>query len=80
MQPEEIIENEVVSCLVFPQPAKEFISFKTTGFEKVNLAEIYDINGRCVLKLKGGTDLSTIDISSLQTGIFFLRIESGRGE
>jgi len=55
---------------VFPNPASETITISST--KEIQSVEIYDVNGRLVLSQK---DLSSkIDISNLDTGLYFVEI------
>ena len=63
---------------VYPNPAQDeiFIKSKATIYNIV----LYDISGKVVKNYRESEKLNThLDISSLQTGIYFLHVESGAG-
>ncbi|MGB0402910.1 MAG: choice-of-anchor V domain-containing protein [Salibacteraceae bacterium] len=66
-----LIENAINSIRVFPNPAKNSISI-----EGINNAEftIVNLNGQTVLS--GLTGSGSIDISELNTGIYFFQVPS----
>ncbi|HNW89008.1 MAG TPA: M20/M25/M40 family metallo-hydrolase [Bacteroidales bacterium] len=64
---------------VFPNPAQGAIVIKTTDdFSQKKSVNIYDVTGRQILSVTGmqGNE-NKIDVSSLQSGIYFLRIMGG---
>ena len=64
----KIDSNEMV---VFPNPAKDFISIKTKNNIKITSVFIYDINGKMVLSNKLS---KKINISKLSKGTYFIKI------
>ncbi|MBN2761778.1 MAG: T9SS type A sorting domain-containing protein [Bacteroidales bacterium] len=82
--PEEFLPSGLI---VFPNPAKDYISVSGLPLEKeswslsVHHIEIHDLSGRTILKkpVSSLSDKWTIDISSLQSGIYFLSyIKNGK--
>jgi hypothetical protein len=60
---------------VYPNPAKDFINVQTgIGNHVVN---IYDLTGRLRLTVSGSENV-TIDISSLQNGIYFIQVDGNK--
>ena len=58
--------------ILYPNPAFNLLNFE--GVEADNTIEIYDINGRMLLS--GQVENNQIDISSLNTGAYFVKIIS----
>jgi hypothetical protein len=66
---------------VFPNPAKEEVNIQTSGFFNMNTSiRVYDAAGKQVLETKLQIPQTTIDISGLDKGIYFLKILNGDGE
>jgi hypothetical protein len=64
---------------IFPNPANDIINIKSYHVEgEPYLIYIYDILGRLVIKKKTETEITTIDISKLNNGIYVVKSESGR--
>ena len=58
---------------VYPNPAKENIYIET-GFKGLSILEIIDTNGRIVISDIIPKEVSEIDISSIEKGIYFVKI------
>ena len=69
------VQDESLSDLIiYPNPAKDILNIKSLQNTNNGEAIVFDINGRRVLN---STILNkTLDVSSLQTGLYFLKIES----
>ncbi|MCB0452711.1 MAG: T9SS type A sorting domain-containing protein, partial [Aequorivita sp.] len=72
-----IEENQLNNLNIYPNPTKGlvFISSKT---ETIIGITVFDVLGKKVLQLEG--NIQQVDISSLQSGMYFLRIVTDRGE
>lgn len=68
------------SLSVSPNPAKDFINITSIDNSVINSAVITDINGRTVkqVSMKGDTN-SQINISELNSGIYFLKVSTDQG-
>ncbi len=59
--------------LIFPNPSNDKIYFRNE-MEKV---EVFDVNGK---NIKNNFNASSMDVSDLQNGIYFIRVKTDRGE
>jgi len=57
---------------IYPNPAKNQFSFKTTGTQLVDEIRMYDFTGRSVL-IASPTDTKTINIQSLNLGVYVVK-------
>ena len=64
------IENLALS--VVPNPAQNVISL-STNMPSAYQVEIYDMTGQLILKLEENYDNSSIDISALKPGMYFIK-------
>jgi endonuclease I len=78
---EDMAQNHLTSTEIFPNPAIERFSVNDIDAESV---EVYvtDLNGRLILSenfgnLFPGSNQISMDISSLNPGIYFVRLQSG---
>jgi len=73
---EEIPVNEFV---VYPNPATTTIQIQSS---KANIAsvEIYDVNGRLVVKVFDQQTILNVNIEALQKGIYLMQIKTVEGE
>jgi len=65
------------SILIFPNPARSSITVEIQGWEenKGDMITLYDQTGRLVLTLPNLTWSNNLDLSALQTGIYFMVIQ-----
>jgi cyanophycinase-like exopeptidase len=68
---EQTIENISYKIKLYPNPSNEFIIIDH-NFLPDALIQLYDISGKLILT----TRLNTIDVSALQKGIYFIKIEN----
>jgi hypothetical protein len=67
-------DQSLVDMIIFPNPANDIINIKTSASLIDKIATVFDINGKRVLNEKLTSD--TINVSFLDSGIYFLRLES----
>ncbi|MBR6417790.1 MAG: S8 family peptidase [Bacteroidales bacterium] len=65
------------NLVVYPSPADDHITI-VTGSNKPQQASIYSIDGRCMMQVTVNLE-STVDISSLPQGIYFVRVQDIAG-
>lgn len=75
------ISDEVgeTSILIYPNPTKGLITIEIQGMEesKGDIINLYDQNGRLVRVLKNLSYSNTLDLSGLQTGVYFMVVRLG---
>lgn len=69
-----VSDPSLESVIIHPNPVKDILHISTPASLTGKIATIFDVNGKRVLNLKLEND--SIDVSSLQSGIYFLRLES----
>lgn len=57
---------------IFPNPVQSLLTIETSG-DLIEMAEIYDINGRLISEFKNIENHSSIDLSRLKSGIYFIK-------
>ncbi len=70
------IDEEEISIKIGPNPTSNFVFID--GRTKLDKAELYASNGRKLMTLTN--DLSKIDLSEMDSGIYFVKIYSGKKE
>ena len=74
---ENVSENNVI---VYPNPTRDFISIVFAENAICHSVEIYSLDGRLIMTFHGVYQQdSTIDISSLTTGIYLLKLTMSDG-
>ena len=58
---------------IYPNPANETISMSISSLNKISDIAIYDVYGRIVKQFKAQNTNLTIDISDLESGIYFVK-------
>ncbi|MBL7919107.1 MAG: T9SS type A sorting domain-containing protein [Bacteroidia bacterium] len=76
---EEAINNNFIS--VYPNPANDFISIDFSASERMDNITIYVVNtvGEIILIKKDILSNTTLQISNLPGGVYFIQVESGNG-
>jgi hypothetical protein len=69
-----IIDEELIDVSIYPNPVDDVLTITTTAALVGRIATVFDINGKRVLNLKLNSD--ALDVSYLESGIYFLRLES----
>lgn len=76
------VEDEIMDIsdmILFPNPASDNISLQSTVFsQQSSIVEVFDLNGKKLLQkiIPDGTETVEIDVSSLESGIYFCRLIS----
>ena len=68
-------DPDTVAVDVYPNPAKELISFRMHNAENA-IVEIYDNMGRMVLKSEINKDQNTCNVSHLSAGVYVVKIHT----
>lgn len=69
------IEDELNSNYkIYPNPSSDLINIEGININESNKLSLYDIHGKLILE-KYITDNTTIDISSLESGIYFIKLK-----
>ncbi|MFA0963419.1 glycosyl hydrolase [Roseivirga sp. BDSF3-8] len=70
-------DNDLTDAMMlFPNPVQSVLNFRSKSLQTGDRIRIYTATGKQVMKLKADTDQgATFDVSSLQPGIYLLRIE-----
>ncbi len=64
---------------VFPNPVKDILNISNTSNLAIESAKITDVNGRTVKEVRNFETLNQINISELNTGIYFLKVTTSQG-
>lgn len=70
-------KNQFENIRIFPNPVIDFLSISTTS--DINEVEIISILGQQILSLEVNQKETTIDLSTLQIGVYFLRFKGNDG-
>jgi len=58
---------------VYPNPAKEFITVENLKWLDIDFVELYDMNGRCVQRVRSNAPILQMDVASVPSGVYVLR-------
>ncbi|MDA3954938.1 MAG: T9SS type A sorting domain-containing protein [Bacteroidales bacterium] len=61
---------------VYPNPAADFI--QVSGLTERTIISLLDINGRELLKLNADKETKIVDISTFESGVYFVKIENSK--
>ena len=62
----------------YPNPTENVWNIKSSDYV-LSSVKVYDISGKKVISLKPNSKETVIDASSLNIGLYFVRLESGSG-
>jgi len=69
-----LIDETLVDLKIYPNPVEDILSIMTFGELTDKIATVFDINGKKALNQK--LTSNTLKVSYLESGIYFLRLES----
>lgn len=69
-----VIDETLVDVSIYPNPVEAVLTIETSADLTNKIATVFDMNGRKVLNQKLTTN--TLDVSTLGSGLYFLRLES----
>ena len=70
-------ENEVVTLNLYPNPAREVVSFKLEGDAQVS---VFDVTGRMVSTMDMAAGESQYQVAELESGVYFLNVRYADGK
>jgi hypothetical protein len=62
----------------FPNPAQNQLNLKLNGFEGTAEIAVYSPNGTRMLTRKSTAGITTLDVSSLPSGVYMIAVKSGK--
>lgn len=68
------------NVLVYPNPASNLLNVNLSGIKGKSEVSLFDINGRQVLRREVNAANTQLDISTLPTGVYIIRIKNGTKE
>ncbi len=73
--------NSAQNMMMYPNPANDAVTVKMSGSDNYSL-KLVNVLGAVVYSenVAKGTDVKTIDVSSMPKGVYFLTLESGAGK
>ena len=67
------------ALLFYPNPTKNSLTLENKASINVKTINIYDIMGQIVLAIPNAESVSTIDVSNLKTGTYFIKVTTDKG-
>jgi hypothetical protein len=64
---------------IYPNPTKNLLNIKTKSEIEITSIGIYDVLGQVVLVVSNAESTKTIDVSDLQLGTYFIKVQSNKG-
>jgi hypothetical protein len=64
---------------IYPNPAKDVLNIETKTTIAVTSINIYNALGQVVLVIPNAQQTKSVDVSSLKTGSYFMKIVSDKG-
>jgi hypothetical protein len=76
VQPNTVVANAIN---IYPNPASDVLNIQNNSNETIAAIEIYTINGAKVKEHKGNESITTISVTDLQTGVYFVKVTTNNG-
>jgi hypothetical protein len=73
-----VSDFETTKFTVYPNPTKNVWNINSNG-QVLNSISVFDVSGKQVKSLKPNSNETVIDASNLNTGLYFVRLESNSG-
>lgn len=70
--------NESLNVTVYPNPTQEFLYLKSD--QAIDNVTLFDLQGNSVMKMSWNTSNSFIDVSTIEKGVYLLKVQSGNNE
>lgn len=67
-------ESIVESLKIYPNPTNGIINIDLSSFNSNAIVEVLDISGRVITKIENATVKATLDISTMNSGIYLIRV------
>ena len=64
---------------LYPNPVSDVLTIKTKQDAEIQSLEVYDILGQLVIAVPNAKAVSTVDVSRLTTGSYFIKVKSNKG-
>jgi hypothetical protein len=64
---------------VYPNPAKQVLNMETKATITVKSINIYNMLGQMVMVIPNAESVSSIDVSDLKTGTYFIKVNTDKG-
>lgn len=69
-----VIDETLTDVSIYPNPVEDELRIVTSEDITNKIATVFDINGKRIINMK--LNSTRLDVSSLQSGVYFLRLES----
>lgn len=73
-----IAENTVASMNVYPNPSTGIVTVDM-GAATTAVMEVYNVIGSKVIALQSATQVTSLDLTALNTGVYFLKVTTANG-
>lgn len=78
-KPDFLFGSNEDNFILFPNPVKNVLNITSNEDVAIKSIQIYNILGQSALELKNKKTFSNVDVSSLNNGVYFIRINSNKG-
>jgi hypothetical protein len=75
----ESTEISTTNYIIYPNPSNNFIHLKTASQTPNSEIKMFDMTGQLVFQTYSNTDLTTIDVQQLSSGMYLLSIQNETG-
>ena len=64
---------------MYPNPVSDVLNVSSTQAIEIQSVAIYDILGQIVIAVPNAKSVSSIDVSKLRSGNYFIKVKSDKG-
>ena len=77
---DDIVEHDATSIMVYPNPVRDYIKIEYLNDFSGQSIDIYSIDGRLVETFPEASQQTQIDISSLNSGVYLIKLKTKDGK
>ena len=76
--PRLAVEEDPILAEIYPNPARQDVTIQWDGLGEMGEVSLYDLSGRMIRRSRVNSELTTLDLSGLRSGVYFVVLNNGK--